>query len=214
MNILSNLGFSFLDNYYVNIYNEVLVDCDYDYNILFINHNYFNPLNHFSHIIKKYNLKIYIIYNNKNLIEKLENEIKDEECSDNIHLNFVNLNNMTSINNKIKFNKIILLHINSLNYLNNTLDLIRRFYNNNFELHFYVSLSSFDKSYSENKNTIRNYIKNNFKYNLGIEFDFNEFLNNEYLKKFFKIKKIKIFKERNYALYGKSNIYKIILNRL
>ena len=213
MNILNHFNFNFLDNYYINIYNEVLESCDNNYNILFINHNYFNPLNHFSHIIKKYNLNIYIIYNDKNLIEKIENEIKDDECFENIHINFIDLDNMSIINNKINFNRIILLHINSINYLNNTLNLLKNFYNNNFELYFFVSLSSNNNNYSENKNTIRSLIKNNFNFNLGKEFDFDIFLNNINSNKFFNIKKITIFKESNYAIYGKSNIYKIILNK-
>ena len=86
-------------------------------------------------------MNIYIIYNDKNLIEKIENEIKDDECFENIHINFIDLDNMSIINNKINFNRIILLHINSINYLNNTLNLLKNFYNNNFELYFFVSLS-------------------------------------------------------------------------
>ena len=60
MNIFNKFSFNFLDNYYIDIYNDVLENCNNNYNILFINHNYFNPLNHFSHIIKKYT-RIYIL---------------------------------------------------------------------------------------------------------------------------------------------------------
>lgn len=209
-----NFNFNLMDNYYINIYNDILNNCDMDYNILFINHNYFNPLNHFSHIIKRYNLNIYIIYNDKESIERINEEIKEEECSENIHYNFTNLDDMSIINNKINFNRIIVLHLNSLNYLNNNLDLISRFYNNNFELNFFVSLSSNEDKYSDNKNTIRSLVKNNLNYNLGRDFDFDIFLKNLNSNKFFKVKKIKIFKESNYVVYGKSNIYKIILNKL
>lgn len=214
MNIFNKFSFNFLDNYYIDIYNDVLDSCNNNYNILFINHNYFNPLNHFSHIIKKYNINIYLIFNNESLIEKIGDEIENEECSENIHFNFVNIDGMSVINNKINFHKIILLHINSINYLNNTLDLIKNFYNNNFELYFYVSLSNKENNYSENKNTIRSFISNNFEYNLGIEFNFDTFLNELNTNKLYKIKKIKIFKETTYVFYGKSNIYKIILNKL
>ena len=214
MNIFNKFSFNFLDNYYIDIYNDVLNTCNNNYNILFINHNYFNPLNHFSHIIKKYNINIYLIFNKESIIEKISNEIENEECSENIHFNFVDIDGMSVVSNKISFHKIILLHINSINYLNNTLDLIKNFYSNNFELYFYVSLSNKENNYSENKNTIRSFISNNFEYNLGVEFDFDTFLNALNNNKLYKIKKIKLFKETTYIVYGKSNIYKIILNKL
>ena len=215
MEFFNNLNFNILNNYYNDIYNEILNSCNENDNILFINNNYFNPLINFSHIIKKLKLNIYIIYNNKDNINLIEKEIKDDECYDNIHINFTNIDDMYKINNKINFKKIIILHINSLDYLNNNLNLVKNFYNNNnFEVIFFISLSNNNEKYTDNKNSIRNYIKYNFNYNLGYEFNFDIFLNNINNNKTFKIKKLGIFKETNYAFYGKSDIYKIILNKM
>ena len=98
-------------------------------NILIVtyNKNYFNPLDEYSHIIKKKNLKIYLLIDNSFIINKLKESIKGEECEKNIYLyqNIESSFSQLQITPNIIYNLIYIYHIDSLDYLSNLFNIFK-----------------------------------------------------------------------------------------
>ena len=192
-----------------NILNEI---CD-NSNIILIIDNYFNIIEHFSHIIKKKYINIHILIDNNLIYNKLKNDIIGEECEKFIHIykiynDFIEYKNF---NENIIINNITVFHLYSLDYLNKILVFCNNVINKDSEINIYCSLSNSDLKTIEYKNNIRNKLKYIFSYKMGRLLHFSDLLNilenNDYIK----IKSIKIYKKSNYIIYGENITYKIIL---
>lgn len=205
MNFIKNLHNNISDSYYKNIYNFFLnndKNNENNENILIINHNYFNPLLYYSHFLKKYNINLYIIFNNEKSRIKLENDINNEECKNLIHYNLNNFEDIVTDYINLKFNKIILLHIKSINFLNNNLVLSEYFKS---ELFIFISLTNKNKvSY---KNTLRNIYKNITYNEYGNVFDYDEIFNLLNSNTKFEILKINMISDNHYITYGSHKLY-------
>jgi hypothetical protein len=184
------------DDYYATIYKKVLESANTNDNILFLEQYSYNPLTDFSHIIKKKNLKLYILSDNN----FLENEIKEEECESYIYF----INNYTT---KKIYNIIILFHLHSIDLFNDFLNNIK----NKSIIFIYSSLST--KNYNElyYKNFIRDRLNNFFDLKIGNVLNFTDLLDSIKTKINYKIKSLKIHKKNNYILYGDNLVYEIIL---
>jgi hypothetical protein len=193
-------------NYYLfvleNILNEKIRD---NTNILIYLSNYFNPYEYFCHLIKKKKLKIFVLIDNNEIIDRLNEEIKGEDCEDNILF----INKEENINN-IKFHNIILFHLFSYDYLEDKLKQIKLISNNNTNIFIYSSLSNEKNTQIEYKNKIRDKINKFTTYKIGNLLFLTKVLEiineNEYL-----IESINIHKKNNYLLYGDNTVYKLYI---
>lgn len=194
-----------MDKYYKNIYNTFLLNNNND-NILIINQNYFNPLTYYSHHLKKYNINLYILFNSINNIEKLRDEINHEECNNLIHYELVSLEQIITEYQNIKFNKIILLHVQTISYLDKILKIAQFFKVN---LYIYISLSTKKKAYY--KNTFRKLIKNISSSEIGNVFDYDnvfELLNSN---QHFTIDCINMIDNNHFITYGSHKTYLFVM---
>jgi len=196
------------NEYYKNIYIEIFEKCNNNDTILIINQNYYNPLKNFSHFIKKYNLKIFIFFKNLIIKKKFIEETKGEELIDHIYSDFNNIDELSKLNNFIKFSKIILFHIKKESYSDKILELIYPIINEFSKINIYVSLSN---KKSKVQNTLRKLINNNTSYEVGNILNNDSFFNTLNSNKSYLIDTIKIYKDNHYAIYGESTIYEIIL---
>ena len=196
------------NEYYKNIYIEIFEKCNNNDTILIINQNYYNPLKNFSHFIKKYNLKIFIFFKNLIIKKKFIEETKGEELIDHIYSDFNNIDELSKLNNFIKFSKIILFHIKKESYSDKILELIYPIINEFSKINIYVSLSN---KKSKVQNTLRKLINNNTSYEVGNILNNDSFFNTLNSNKSYFIDTIKIYKDNHYAIYGESTIYEIIL---
>ena len=196
------------NEYYKNIYIEIFDKCNDNDTILVINQNYYNPLKHFSHFIKKYNLKIFIFFRNSIIKKKFIEETKGEELIEHIYCDFNNIEEISKLHNFIKFSKVLLFHIKKENYSNKLLELVYPIINELSKIYIYVSLSN---QKSKMQNTLRNLINNNTSYEVGNILNNDTFFNTLNSNKNYLIDPIKIYKDNRYAVYGENTVYEIIL---
>jgi hypothetical protein len=210
--------------YYNNIFDKILNSLKYNENILLYIENYFNPLDNFSHIIKKKNINIYCIITNKYIYNKLVENIKGEENENNIHILSLfdsNINdslsgecsdksiiylNISKLN--IKIDIVLIFHLYSISYLKNILKDINIIINNKTLIYIYCSLSNENEEIILYKNKIRNNIKKFIKNNIGDLLPLSETINTIQKEKY-KINKISLYKKNHYILYGDNSVYKL-----
>jgi hypothetical protein len=197
----------FFETYYYNIINNIFDTIDDNNNILLIIKNDFNILDHFSHIIKKKNIKIDIIIENNLIYNNLVESIKDEECEENINI-YLKFEN---INSKI-YNIINIFHLDSNEYFENILNKINSLINDNTIIYLYCSLSNEKNTNIDYKNYFRKLINQYININVGCLLKLNDILN--IIDNFqYNIMSIKIYKKNNYLLYGDNTVYQIIMNK-
>jgi len=194
---------SFYESVYYNIINNKLEENN---KILFIIDNYFNPFDFFNYIIKKYNIYIYIVIDNIDIFNKLIENINGEECYKNVTINL----KLSQIND-ISFDKIIIGHIHSIEYLNELLKLILKLCNKNSLLYIYSSLSNEKITKINYKNYIRNQIMSFLPYKMGSLISFSDFTKEIENNKEYNIDSMKIYKKNNYLIYGDNIVYETIL---
>ena len=212
MDFINQIKNNSLMNYYDSIYHSFLENKNE--NIIILNQNNYNPLIRFSNHLKKYNTKLYL-FQNENKINHLHDEIENHELNYYIEFNKINYEKITNcfldlqIENK-KINKLILMHINSYEYLENIIKICSYFKSH---LYIYISLLLNNKYKIYFKNELRNIIKylNNDSEKLGQVFDYDEILN--YLNNIqsSKIIKIDLIHNNHYVSYGTSKLYLFIL---
>lgn len=196
------------NEYYKQIYMEIFEKCENNDTILILNQNYYNPLIHFSHFIKKYNVKIFIFFRNVIIKKKFIEETKGEELIDHIYCDFNNIEELQNLHTSTKFSKVILFHIKKESYSDKILELIYHIINEFSKIYIYVSLSN---KKSRVQNTIRKFINNNTSYEIGNILNNDSFFNILNSNKSYSIDTIKIYKDNHYAVYGENTIYEIIL---
>ena len=204
MNYIHQLYSTFFSDYYQRIYSTFLVPTKNE-NILIVNQNDYNPLIHFSHFLKKFNTHLYIIYHSHDTLNKNKEKLQNEECSPLVHIDFYSIEKIMNEYVNIRFNKIVVLHIQTLDYLEKILD-IARFFKTNLIL--YVSLS---KSNLSSKNICRSLLKYVNSQELGNVFNYSEILTFIEHYKYYEIDTIKIMNDNYYAVYGSHKNYQIIL---
>ena len=204
MNYIKNFQNNIMDKYYKNVYSSFLLN-DENENVLIINQNYFNPLLYYSHYLKKYNVNLYILFSNNDYIDKLNNETNYEECSNLLHYNLVSLDQILIEYQNIKFNKIVLLHVKSLEFLEKILDIADFF---KVDMYIYISLSI--KNKLKLKNSIRSIIKNISKEEFGYVFDYDDIINLLNTYKNFTISNINMVHNNHYITYGSHKSYLFI----
>ena len=205
MNFISNLYDSIFNKYYISIY-ETFLDKKENQNMLIINQNFYNPLNDFSHYLKKYNLHLYIVCHSKNCLDKLKNEIKYDECSKYLHAELYSIDQILDQYENIKFHQIILFHIRSLNYLENLLELCIYY---KVPINIYISLSK--KSSTIIKNKYRSLLKNINSIELGYVFSYTDLIEICENHPSYDLISIQTLEDSYYAVYGSHKNYKIIL---
>lgn len=198
-----------MNNIFEIIFKNILYNISKDNsNIIFIINNEFNPLEEFSHIIKKKNINIFLIIDNINISSKILENIKGEECEKNIHI-YNNIDDIYDISNKnIIFDIINIFNLLSNNYLNNILNQIKKISNIDTLIYLYCSLTNKKNIYY--KNLIREqiiYYLNNIGYVLYYDDILNIIKNSS-----FNIKSLNIYKKNNYIFYGDNSMYEIILS--
>lgn len=203
MNYIYSIQNNILNNYYKNLYNSFLLKNENE-NILILNQNFYNPLIAYSNYLKKYNTNLYIFFNDENSYIELNNEIHLDECNYLIHY-IKNIDNIQEYSN-INFNKIIIFHINDINYLKNMI-LKLEFLKSN--IYIYISLSTSNKIYY--KNQIRNLLKNTHNNNFGNVFDYDEVFNLINNFKNYDIVNIQLLNINHFITYGSHKSYLIIL---
>jgi hypothetical protein len=206
MNYISHFYNSLFNKYYQNIYETFLTDKE-NQNILIVNQNYYNPLNDFSHHLKKYKLNLYIVSHSQETNEQINNEIKDEECSKYVHIDIYSIDKILNQYDNINFDKIILFHIRSLDYLENLLQLVSYY---KVPIYIYISLSK--KSTSIIKNKYRSFLKNINSIELGFVFSYSDLIEILENHSLYDLISIQTLEDSYYAIYGSHKNYKIILN--
>ena len=203
MDLIKSIDFN---EYYFNIYNDILKE-ENDI-ILSINQNIYNILDSHNHLIKKLNLKIYILSNDEESEKILNNIVNDDDCLNNINI-IRNIDTDASL--LTIFNKIIIFQINSLQNLENILEKSLICSNFDTEINIYCSLSNEKLKKINYKNQLRYYVNNLLKKNIGYVLSFTDVvykideIKNEHIK--FKIDSIDVFQKNNYIIYGDNIIY-------
>ena len=216
MNHIKKFSDNLMDKSYQNIYSTFLSNHSNDHdkdnsnkngheNILIINQNYFNPLLYYSHYIKKYDINLYILFNNHESINKLHEEIDHEECKSLIHYNLLNLEQVITEYQNIRFDKLILVHIHSIEYLKQIMD-IARF----FKINIYIYISLTTKNKVTLKNTLRSLFKKMSDDDLGCVFDYDEIFNLLNSHDYFTIESINMINNEflNFIKYARIGINK------
>tara|TARA_Y200000002_G_scaffold370788_1_gene366711 strand:+ start:465 stop:1085 length:621 start_codon:yes stop_codon:yes gene_type:complete len=201
MNYIKNIHNDIKSSYYKKIYDSFLLN-NSDEKILIINQNYFNPLLMYSNYLKKYNINLYILFSDKNSIINMNNEVKYDECNNLIHYNIHDLKHLVLNYSNINFNKIILLHIKSIDYLKKNINIAAYFKTN---LYIYISLST------KNKLLYKNQLRGLFSNNYGKVFDYDEILSLLNSLEYFNLDKINIINNEHYITYGSNKSYLFIL---
>lgn len=202
---IQNIQNNIMDKYYKNIYNTFLFN-NINENILIINQNYFNPLVYYSHHLKKYNINLYILFNSISNIEKLRSNTIHEECKDLIHYELISLDQIVTEYVNIKFDKIIILHIKSIEYLEKIIEMANFFKVN---LYIYISLSTRNKVYL--KNTLRKLVKNISNDEMGNVFDYDKVFTLLDSNKNFTISSINMIDNNHFITYGSHKSYLFVL---
>ena len=213
----------------MNIYNlikNILFNiCNENDSIIIYLNSEFHILEHFSHIIKKKMIKIYIItYDNNIIYHKLINNIRNEDCEDNINI-FMNINELIicdNQNNKDNYNSIKSIFIFNLlddKSFSNILNSINKInFINKLSLNFY--LYSYLSNEKIRKINLKNFIIEQFqsidlKNKNGLGLDNILCINNiiEIIDKLdMYINKINILKNVNYLFIGNYILYEIAFN--
>ncbi len=191
--------------YYYNIIEKRLKDIKPNDKLLIIINNYFNPLDDFSHIIKKYNLHITIVVENEETYNTLINATKGEECEKNL---LIKMNIKETI---IKYDKIIIFHLYSIDYLKNLLESFIPIINENSEIFIYCSLSNLNDNDINYKNMIRENINIFTDYKIGKLLSFSQVLSEIDNQHTLKIQSISVYKKNNYIIYGDNIVYQLLL---
>jgi hypothetical protein len=195
-----------MNNYYYTIIDNLFNTISDNSNILLIFQNEFNILDNFSHIIKKKNITISIIITDISIYEKLLVNIKGEECESQINI----FKDICDIRDIFIFDIINIFHLISLEYLNDTINILKKNINENTLIYIYCSLSNENIEKIDYKNYIRNkityYTKNKFGILLSLSDVIRCIEKNEY-----KINSLRIYKSNNYIIYGDNNVYEINL---
>jgi hypothetical protein len=199
--------------YYSSIIENILNKSCNNSNIVLIINNYFNIIEHFSHIIKKKYINIHILIDNKLIYNKLKNNIIGEECEKfiNIYKTHNDFIEYKRFNEDVVIDNIVIFHLFSLDYLNKILIFCNNVSCKNTIINIYSSLSNSHTKTIEYKNYIRNKLKSIFSYKMGTVLNFSEVLNVLENNDCLKIKSIKMFKKSNYVIYGENIVYKIVL---
>ena len=148
-------------NIYNLLKNILFNECIENESIIIYLNNEFHILDHFSHIIKKKNIKIYIItYENYIIYNNLINGIKNEDCENYVNI-YLNINELSSSNNCQMENlkKIFIFDLFNSETFSKILDDIRKssIYKSidlNTNLNFYLY------SYLSNENIYKRMFKN------------------------------------------------------
>ena len=206
MDLVNKYSNKYFNTYYQEIFTNFLNEVDNE-NILIININQFNPLLFFSHYFKRFNIHLYLVFHHHQASLNINEEIKNEECKKYIHNDIYSLNEIVEQYRNMKFNKIILFHIRSIEYLKKELDICMIF---KCKVYIYISLSKkFNILY---KNLYRGLLKKIDSNEPGYVFDYNKIfvLLNTYQD--YEIESINLIKNKHYAVYGNNQNYQIILN--
>jgi len=195
------------ETYYSSIITNIFDKLCDNSNVLLIIDNYFNIIEHYSHIIKKKYINVYLLIDNNLIYNKMKNNIIGEECE-----KFINVyKNYNDFNKNIIINNIVIFHLFSIDYLLKILMFCDSISNKDTHVNIYTSLSNSDNKIIDYKNYIRNKIKSLFLYKMGTLLNFSEVINILESNNCFKIKSIKIYKKSNYIIYGENIVYKVIL---
>lgn len=206
MDLVNKYSYKYFNSYYQEIFTYFLNEVDNE-NILIININQFNPLLYFSHYFKRFNIHLYMVFHHHEASLNINKQIKNEECKKYIHSSIYSLTEIIEYYINIKFSKIILFHIRSIEYLKKELDLCSFF---KCKVYIFISLSK--KFNIQYKNLYRKLLKNIDSNDPGYVFDYNQIfeLLNSYQD--YKIESINLIKNNHYAIYGNNQNYQIILN--
>ena len=203
----------FFNEFYLTIINNIFNNNIFNNNIfnkelLFLIENEFNILNHFSHYIKKYNIKVDIVISDYKFYDNMLQNLKGEECE-----SFINLNlKIDKIENK-KFNLVIFFQLESIDKLENILLFLEDKLYDDFKIYIYCSLLKKNKNNFFFKNIIREQIMNFTSHKLSYVLCYESFLNVFHKNNFYHIKSMKIFKQNEYIIYGINSVYEIILEK-
>jgi hypothetical protein len=203
-----NNNLYFFEKYYYNIINDIFNNIEDDNNILLIIKNDFNLFEHFSHIIKKKNIKIDILIENKNICNKLIEDIKGEECEENINI----YSEIENINDKI-YNIINIFHLDSTENFENILSKICNLINDYTIIYLYCSISNEKNISIGYKNYFRKLVNEYTNINIGNLLKLHDIIDIVNNLKYNIILKI-IYKKNNYLLYGDNTVYQIIINKI
>jgi GTPase Era involved in 16S rRNA processing len=198
---------NFFSDYYNIICENIFNNLNNNDRVLLVYNNDFNPLDRFNYLIKKKIIKLDILINDDKINNKITENIIGEEFCNNITI-YNKLENINIVDNN--YNDIIIFHLESLEYLENLLEIFKNI-NSNTRIYIYCSLSNENNKKIFYKNYIREKIMQYSKNNMGYVISLLHFLqiidNNNNLK----IYKISIYKKNNYFLYGNNSVYEIIL---
>ena len=168
--------------------------------LLLVNSNEVDILDKFSYIIKKKNLLITLLIDDKLIFNQTKESIIGEECENNIIL-------IKEINLKENYDLIYVCRLTSLNNLENILIMIPLILNDKTLIYMYNSISNESSKKIHNKNYIRSMI------NLGYILSLTDVLNIINKNNNFNIKSMSIYKENNYIIYGNNTVYEFILEK-
>lgn len=200
---------NFYKDYYTIICENIFINLNENDHILLVYYNDFNPLDKFSYLIKKKNIKLDILINDDNIFNKITENIIGEEFYSNITM-YNKLENIDIPKNN--YNNILIFHLESLEYLKNVLEIFKTI-NNNTRIYIYCSLSSENDKKIYYKNYMRDKIMQYSNNKMGYVIPLLNFLqiidDNDNLK----IYKMSIYKKNNYFLYGDNSVYEIILSK-
>ena len=120
MNFIHKLKKNSLNNYYDSIYFSFLDNIENE-NIIILNQNDYNPLNKFNNYFQKYNTNLYIFYKNDISLSYFNDEF--DELDKFIKFDVINYESITNCilncQKENKINKIIIMHIESFQNLEN-----------------------------------------------------------------------------------------------
>jgi len=199
-NLLKNIFYNLCDND--------------DYIIIYLNSE-FHILEYFSHIIKKKMLHIYLItYDNNTLYHKLFENIRNEDCEENVNI-YMNLNEVKITEKKI--NKFFIFYLDNYDYLSKILNDVNLIIDDNLNIDFY--LYAYLSNEKIKKRFLKNILINNIQdisMRIGMNIK-NEFSNVLYMHDILKIiddsqmniTKINILKNVNYIFIGNYIFYEI-----
>ena len=115
------------------------------------------------------------------------------------------LNEENELDYENRYDKIIIFHLNSLDFLRGIIDKLSLLFKHDGQIFIYSSLSNEKRAVQEYKNKIRGVLKLDYLLNFT---DVIEIIENN---KSLKVEKISIFKKNNYIIYGDNTVYEIIL---
>jgi hypothetical protein len=173
----------------------------------------FNILEHFSHIIKKKNLNIYLILSDISIYNNMIKNIKGEECEKNVHIYMNNEYDRIStvISDKI-LNYIYIFNLLSLSILNDFLKGIKNIINNKSLIYLYVNIYNGSYKKIEYKNRMINYLSKYTSLKINKIIDLKSILSviNDNI---YEIESMNKYLKQNYLFIGENNMYEIIIRK-